>query len=61
MTKTNFGIFMIIPETRNKILTQALQEIYDKFHTLEHPIQKFDEIVMAFKIFNFELDYNEVF
>jgi hypothetical protein len=51
----------MIPASREKILEEILKQLHDKFSKLEHPIQKFDEIVMAFKIFQFEFDYNDIY
>jgi len=61
MNKNTFNIFMSIPASREKIIEQIISEMHEKFSKLEHPIQKFEDIVMTFKIFQFELDYNDVF
>ncbi len=52
---------MCIPKTRDMIIGHILEKMHEKFHKAEHPIDKFTDVIMAFKIFTFEFDYKDVF
>jgi len=60
MIKSDFGIFMSIPNEREKVLSQFLKLIYETFGKLEHPIQEFHDIVSEIKIFKIDFEYKDI-